>query len=354
MRARPCSTGAVKRDLRGGGLLGCRPDRAVQVSAALRRWGATPAAACQASGAAFPSRPAILDDHGTFTFAQLQQRSAALSAVLAERGVGPGETIAVRAGNHHWLVETLIAAARLQANVLLLDPRASDSHLACIARPQRPLVAVLDRPPAAPGTGPVLLGATAGRPCGPADGLEELIAAAGAPPTPLPGESLAQIILSEPEPDGGWLHPRRPATLTPPAVRCAIPLRPRQTTMICAPLSSPWGHLHLTLAMRLTSTLVLSERFDPLDVLAALQEHTVSALALTPEMLAAIMSLPASTLSWYRTPALSVIALRDATVPGELAIPAMRRFGRVLYNRRGPAVITLHPAPAAGGLALAA
>ncbi len=356
-RSRPCSTSAVKRDLRGGALVRCRPDRSFQVSRALRRWGATPAAACQAAGIAYPARTAILDDHGAFTFADLHERSAALSRALHERGLGPGKTLAVRAGNHHWLIETLIAAARLRADVLLLDPCTSDQQLACIARREHALVGVLDPEPAAASSGPVLLGAAGGSLHGPAETLEELIGSAGAPPPPVTGERVAQLTLSEPGPDGGWVHPRRPATLTAPAARCAIPLRPRQTTMICAPLSSPWGNLHLTLALRLHSTLVLSERFDPLDALAALQEHDVSAIALSAEMLAAIMSLPASTLAWYRTPALSVIALRASTLPGELAIPAIKRFGQVLYNRRGPAMITLDPAPvsarAAGHVAAA-
>ncbi len=71
-------------------------------------------------------------------------------------------------------------------------------------------------------------------------------------------------------------------------------------------------------------------------------------------MLAAIMALPAPTLAWYRTPALSVIALRASSLPGELAIPAMRRFGRVLYTRAGPAMITLHGSEGAARRPLAA
>ncbi len=342
MRRRRGSTGALRRDLRGGTLLRCRPDRAFQVSRALRRWGATPAGACEVADRAFGSRPAILDDHATFTFAELHERSASLAGALHERGLGPGETIAARAGNHHWLIETLIAAARLRANVMLLDPGTSDQHLACIARSLCPRAVLLD-PESAAGTGPAVHRAETGRLSRGAENLEDLIAAGVHAPSLPRDRSAAQLTLSRPGPDGGWLHPRRGATLTAPTARCAIPLRPRETTMICAPLSSPSGHLHLTLAMRLGSTLVLSERFDPLDVLAALQDHAVSALALSAEMLAAIVSLPASTLSWYRTPALSVIALGSSSVPGEVAIPAMRRFGRVLYSGRGPAMVTLHP-----------
>jgi non-ribosomal peptide synthetase component E (peptide arylation enzyme) len=114
--------------------------------------------------------------------------------------------------------------------------------------------------------------------------------------------------------------------------------------MICAPLSSPWGNLHFRLAMRLSSTLVLAERFDPIDTLAALERHEVSAVALLPDQLARIMALPPATLRWYRPRALRVIAVRGPTIPGRVAIPAMIHFGPVLYNRTGPALVTLHSA----------
>lgn len=354
MRSRAATTRAVKRDLRGSGLLRSRPDRTLRVSRAVRRWGATPAGACQAASAAFPARTAILDDHGGFSFAELNERSAALSAAFHERGIAAGATILVRAANHHWLIETLIAAARLNANVLALDPRMGDEHLRLGARCESPVGLVLDRPHLSDSS-PVFLTAAEARQGGSGESLDRLIATAGRAPAPIRARTPARVVLSRLAEDGSWLTARRSFTLNAPAARCAIPLRRRGTTMICAPLSSPWGHLHMTLALRLGSTLVLSERFEALEVLAALEEHSVNALALTPPMLAEIVALPAATLSWYRTPALSVIALGSPSVPAQVAIPAMRRFGRVLYTRRGPAMVTLDPAPVAHReLALAA
>jgi fatty-acyl-CoA synthase len=330
----------VGREVRGGALLRWRPAGALQLARAVRRWGATAAAACEAAALAFPERTAILDDHAAFTFAQLNERSAALSGALQQRGVGPGSTIAVRAGNHHWLVETLIAAARVQANVALLDPRSDAHHLSRIASREHLRALILDPEPSGARRGPVMFAAGAGPACPPAR-LDELIDGAAAQPAGVKGEIAAHVILSEPSPQGGWLYHRRPATLTAPSAHRAIPLRPRQRTMICAPLCSRWGHFHLMLGLRFGSTLVLSEQFDPLHALAALAEHRVSVLALRAEMLAAIVGLPAATLSWYPTPELRVIALGGPSLPGEVAIPAMRHFGPVLYTRRGPAMITL-------------
>jgi hypothetical protein len=126
---------------------------------------------------------------------------------------------------------------------------------------------------------------------------------------------------------------------------CAIPLRARESTMICAPLSTPWGHLHLTLAQRFGSTLVLHPGFDPVEALAALEQHTVNMAVLEPWMLAAILRLPRETLSWYSTPSLRVIAVRDKQISAELALPAIAAFGASLYCRRGPSIIR-DPLPA--------
>ena len=113
--------------------------------------------------------------------------------------------------------------------------------------------------------------------------------------------------------------------------------------MICAPLSSPWGHLHLLLALRLGSTILLHRRFDPLQALAAIDEHQPDALALVPEMLERIMSLPRETLAWYDTSAVRVIAMRERKLARELALPAIARFGAILYSLRGPSIVALSP-----------
>jgi fatty-acyl-CoA synthase len=120
-----------------------------------------------------------------------------------------------------------------------------------------------------------------------------------------------------------------------------IPLRQRGITMMAAPMFEMWGFLHLTLGLRLASTLVLCRRFDPEDTLRALERHEVDTLVLRPEMLKRLIELPEATLARYRTDSLRVIAIRGATLPSELAMPAMERFGDVLYSLHGPTVVQL-------------
>jgi long-chain acyl-CoA synthetase len=58
-----------------------------------------------------PDRPALVDESGTTTWAQLQARVARLSNAFADRSVGPGDTIALMMGNRRELYEVLLAAA---------------------------------------------------------------------------------------------------------------------------------------------------------------------------------------------------------------------------------------------------
>jgi fatty-acyl-CoA synthase len=120
-----------------------------------------------------------------------------------------------------------------------------------------------------------------------------------------------------------------------------IPLRPRGITMVAAPMFDMWGFLHLTLGLRLASTLVLSRRFDPEGTLGVVERHGVRALVLIPEMLERLMELPAATLARHRTHSLQVIAIQAPALPSELAMPAMERFGDVLYSFQGPTVVQL-------------
>jgi fatty-acyl-CoA synthase len=104
---------------------------------------------------------------------------------------------------------------------------------------------------------------------------------------------------------------------------------------------SSWGFLHFTFGLRLSSTLVLRRELDPQEVLAAAEEHEATALAVLPEMLEAIMALPEASSACYDTQALRVIAVQGGALPSELALPAIRRFGDVLYNLHGPTVLRL-------------
>jgi acyl-CoA synthetase (AMP-forming)/AMP-acid ligase II len=336
---------ALRRTLAGSASPCAGPDRMLRVRRALRRWGATPAGACHAAALCNPDRVAIADEYTILTFAQLDRRTDSLASALRDCGYGPGDTLASMCSNHHWLVEAHIAASKRGMHILHLDLQGDPDRVAETLDRHRPQVFIHDEE----GTGALLNAPggclrlhAAGMGGAALETVDHLIAQTPRRHEAPPDFRHSTVTLAASGAKGTWRERSWPATLLMPGtMSCTIPLRPRQSTMICAPLSGPWGHLHLTLALRLSSTLILGGRFDPIEALAALERHDADAVVLDDEMLQAIMALPRETLAWYGTSALRVIAVREPYLPGETAIPAINRFQAALYSRTGPSVVRL-------------
>jgi amino acid adenylation domain-containing protein len=89
-----------------------------------------------------PEAPAVSDDVVGVTYAELVSRSLALAAVLAERGAGPGATVAVRMPRSVAALVTLLAVSRTGAASLLLDPEGPPDWLATFVRSSSPCLCV--------------------------------------------------------------------------------------------------------------------------------------------------------------------------------------------------------------------
>src|SRR5580658_5648118 len=100
-----------------------RPDRYLRRGAAMRREGTTPTLGFAAAAQRCPDRPGLVDELGTLTWRQLDERIDALAAALQ---VLPGQAgtprvIGIMCRNHRGFVEALMAANRIGSDVLLLN-----------------------------------------------------------------------------------------------------------------------------------------------------------------------------------------------------------------------------------------
>src|SRR6266516_980555 len=77
-----------------------RPDRALRALAAIRHWGASPAAGYAVHAALSPGRVAICDGLGTLTFADVDARTNAMARGLQRSGVGGGDGVGILCRNH--------------------------------------------------------------------------------------------------------------------------------------------------------------------------------------------------------------------------------------------------------------
>ena len=71
--------------------------------------------------ARYGDRPALIDERGPVSFAELDARSDAIARGLIETGVHAGDTVGVLCRNHRYFFEITGALAKLGANALYLN-----------------------------------------------------------------------------------------------------------------------------------------------------------------------------------------------------------------------------------------
>ena len=97
------------------------PHRLAIAGYQLAKWGPGFSAAVAAAAARFPRQTAIIDDIGEITWTDLRDQINQLTHALNERGVETGDSVAVLARNHRYLVMSMIAIMQAGARVLLLN-----------------------------------------------------------------------------------------------------------------------------------------------------------------------------------------------------------------------------------------
>jgi acyl-CoA synthetase (AMP-forming)/AMP-acid ligase II len=332
-------TGAVLA--RAGVLRFDRPDKLVRVGLTMLRWGPTPAAGYAISALRTPQRPAVHDERGTITFGELAAQTNALAHSLRELGVREGDAIAILCRDHRGFIEAAVAASKLGATLLLLNTSFAGPEIAAVCASENPRVLIYDEEfselcaAAAVGRTSVIAWQDSPQPEYPT--LEQLIAAGSTRALSPPHDRGRVVILTSGttgSPKGASRH--QPRTLDPAAALFSrIPLRARETTLIAAPLFHSWGYAHFTLALALSSTLVLQRRFEPEATLAEISRWKPSALIVVPVMLTRILELGPEVIARYDTSSLRVVAVSGSALPGDLALHVMNTFGDVLYNLYG-------------------
>src|SRR3954464_9005453 len=319
-----------------------RPDKALRIANAVRRWGPTPAAGYTASAIRAPGGTAIVDERGTLTFEEVHRRTNALAHSLSDSGVKEGDAVAIMIRNHRGFIDATVACSKLGAHALYLNTAFAGPQITEVVKREKPVALVYDAEfeelthdagQRRKRFNPWHDGGEA-----PKDPLLEDLIEAGDPSDVVPPESKGRVVILTSGTTGSpkGAQRKQPESLDPAAALFSkIPLRAGEPTMIAAPMFHSWGFVHFTLGMGLGSTLVLRRKFDPEDTLSATAQHECTALVVVPVMLQRIMELPAETIDRYDLGALRVIAASGSALPGELAVKVMDRFGDVLYNLYG-------------------
>jgi acyl-CoA synthetase (AMP-forming)/AMP-acid ligase II len=319
-----------------------RPDKALRIANALRRWGPTPAAGYTAAAIRDPGATAIIDELGTLTFEEVHRRTNALAHALSDAGVKEGDGVAIMCRNHRGFVDATVACSKLGAHALYLNTAFAGPQITDVVKREKPIALVYDEEfeelthEAGERRKRFIAWNDGGTK--PKDPLLEDLIEAGDPDDVVPPAEKGRVVIltsgTTGTPKGA--QRKQPESLDPAAALFSkIPLHAGERTMIAAPMFHSWGFAHFTLGMGLGSTLVLRRKFDPEDTLSATAQHECTALVVVPVMLQRILELPPETIDKYDLGALRVIAASGSALPGELAVTVMDRFGDVLYNLYG-------------------
>jgi len=324
-----------------GVLAPMRPDRALGIASGWLRWGTTMATGYAAGAARHPDRPAVIDDRGMLTFAELHERTDQLARALADREVGPNSKIAVLCRNHRGPVELATAAAKLGADVVLLNTSLSARTITDVLTELGAAVLVADEEFGAeltelpPGIQLITAWVEPGEDGGKVT-LDGMIASGGRAALPVrpPHGKLIVLTSGTTGTPKGAARPSPRSWAPAGAILSRIPFRAGDPAFIAPPLFHTWGFAALQLALLHGAPVVLRRKFDPAEALRAMAEHGCGTLFAVPVMLSRILELPETELSRYDV-RLRVVAVSGSALPGELATEFMDRFGDVLYNLYG-------------------
>jgi len=335
---------------RAGLLRPLAPHRLVAAALAARHFGVNYAGGFAAAAARYPDRLCVVDDRGTLTWGEVDRRSNALARALAGRGVHEGHVVAMLCRNHRGFVEATAALSKLGATVLYLNTGFAGPQLREVIDRDHAVALLYDEEFAdvvADGAdvsvklvawpeGDSHEGASH-EGVGAVPTFDDLITGTGAARPAAPSRPGRSIILTSGTTGTPKGAPREQVSPVGPVIAMLdrIPYREGETMVVPAPLFHSWGFGNMSLAILLTSTLVLRRRFDPEQTLADVARHRAGALVAVPVMLQRILELPVSVRRRYDTSSLRIVPLSGSAIPTGLATRWMDEFGDNLYNLYG-------------------
>ncbi|GAA1649915.1 AMP-binding protein [Kribbella alba] len=340
--------------LRSGVWRSARPTQLVLIERALRQWGQSVAALGAIAAIRYPDQPAVIDERGSLTYRELDQRCSRQSAELhAQYGIVAGSKVAVLCRNHRWFLEATLAASRLGADVLFVNTEFAPPQLKAVLERHQPDLLIHDEEFTVEADIPRVLAWHDGDGDGDGDGggdsrgsggasLDEL-ANGSAPEPPKPDKPGHITILTSGTTGTPKAAPRAPtalglAGLTASALN-RIGLRSGEPMVICPPLFHGLGLLNSMLALFLGSPLVLARRYDAAAVLASIDSNRAGSVVAVPVMLQRMLDLGPSEIAKHDLRSLRAVICGASALGPALAERFIAQFGPVLCDAYGSSEI---------------
>lgn len=333
--------GLVATMRRAGVIAPMRPDKYIRIAAAMQRENMGITSGFAAAAQRCPDRPGLVDELGTLTWREIDQRADAFAAALQALPAAP-RVIGIMARNHRGFVESLIAANRIGADVLLLNTSFAGPALAeVVAREgvdaviyDEEFTATVDRALADKPDATRIIAWTDG----PQGGLTvEMMIAENSGRQPQRASTKSKVILLTSGTTGspkGAKHSGGadggPAILK--AILDRTPWRAEEPVVVVAPMFHAWGFSQLVFAASMACTVVTRRKFDPEATLELIDRHRATGLCVVPVMFDRIMELPDEVRAKYSGRSLRFAAASGSRMRPDVVISFMDQFGDVIYN----------------------
>ncbi|MFO7281444.1 MAG: AMP-binding protein [Thermoanaerobacterales bacterium] len=268
-------------------------------------------------------RPALVSGDAVTTYGELRDQVARAGGALVERGIGPGDRVAILAGNTPRFVTAYLAVLGTGAIAVPLNPESPAAELRRELGLVEASLALVD--PAGPAPAVVPEGAVPA-----AVPVPDLLAGEPAPIVERSPGDVAVLLFTS-----GTAGAPRPAMLTHRNLASNIgqvlanPRRPRdleEVVLAVLPLFHVFGlNTVLGVALQVGGTAVLVERFDPRAALEAIRRHGITVVTGVPTMWSAWADLEGA-------PADAFASVRLAVSGAAPLDPAVRRAVRERYG----------------------
>ncbi len=333
--------GIVATMRRAGIIAPMRPDKYIRIAAAMQRENMGITSGFAAAAQRCPDRPGLVDELGTLTWREIDQRADAFAAALQNLAVSP-KVIGIMARNHRGFVEALIAATRIGADVLLLNTSFAGPALAEVVQRENvdaviydeEFTTTVDRALADQPDATRIIAWTDG----PSDGLTvEKMVAEHAGAQPQRGSTKSKVILLTSGTTGSPKGAKHSGgTDGGPGILKAIldrtPWHAEESVVVVAPMFHAWGFSQLIFAASMACTVVTRRKFDPEATLELIDRHRATGLCVVPVMFDRIMELPDEVRNKYSGRSLRFAAASGSRMRPDVVIGFMDQFGDVIYN----------------------
>ena len=317
-----------------------RPDRYLKMAAAMRREGMGMTVGFAGAAQRCPDRPGLIDELGTLTWRQLDERSNALAAALQKSPAGQPKVVGIMCRNHRGFVEAVVAANRIGSDVLLLNTSFAGPALADVVNREGVDTVIYDEEFTATVDRALADRPDATRIVAWTDGqhdltVEKLIADHAGQRPERSGRKGRMILLTSGTtgtPKGANQSGGNAGIGTLKAILDRTPWRAEETIVIVAPMFHAWGFSQLIFAASMACTVVTRRKFDPEATLDLIDRHQATGLAVVPVMFDRIMDLPAEVRNRYSGKSLRFAAASGSRMRPDVVIAFMDQFGDVIYN----------------------